>query len=397
VRKALLALLIAALVVPLIATTVAAEPKPTNVPHQVGPGEAGFTAAFGDASFSDLWEELDGVGIEMPQTGGRPPPAAPSADVTTLGRPVGADDLVRGPVPIGFTFHYMNGPVEPAPGWPPAEGGYWYTGETVPPLPWNWPVTLTDWGYTEAYVATNGFVVLRDRSFLDERHTVSANCYFQDCEQPDMGAWNWYPWQLPIAEAPNNFIAPYWTDWAIGDNSYFKMAKGCSDLDGTLNGGIIGLPGNGDVRPICRRQVVTRPRGRMLYATLGTAPNRKFVVEWLNARNHWTGFLATFELQLFEGSNAILFLYKDFQPKDEGQQYFDVPSVVIGMEDWFGTTGVGQAYVLDTGQLLWLPADLRGHLVSNPKAFLDANPESLGGMPHLTPPMANGDMLGFVY
>jgi hypothetical protein len=86
-------------------------------------------------------------------------------------------------------------------------------------------------------------------------------------------------------------------------------------------------------------------------ASVGEEPNRKFVVQWANAKQYWSGNLATFQLQLWEGSNGILFLYKDFMVKglweDPPHEY---PFVIqfhalVGMEDFYGTTGVGWLYL----------------------------------------------------
>jgi hypothetical protein len=395
-RKTLSVVLLTAVLLVGLIPAASADVKPNNVPHVINSSDEGFSVAFGASTFTDLWEELDGVGVELPQTGagGRSAPAE-----VAVRRLQSDDDLVRGPAPIGFTFQYMNGPVEPAPGWPPADWKEWWTGDTAPPFPEKWPSALSDRGYTEVYVATNGFIVFADKSTGERRPLVSANTV-PDAQQPGLGSWNWWPWQVPIAEPPNNFVAPYWTDLAIGGNDYFRVAQVCREQTDNLWD-----DEHQQYVPVysylpCEWQMVERPRGRLLYATLGTAPNRKFVVEWLNARNHWTGFLTTFELQLFEGSNAILFLYKDFQTKDEGQVYFEVPSVVIGMEDWFGTTGVGQAYVLDGPRPFWNELDLTYRVsveINKPSLDQDGIPAPYGAAAHVPPPMSNGDMVGFVY
>ncbi|MBO9664306.1 hypothetical protein [Dokdonella sp.] len=54
--------------------------------------------------------------------------------------------------------------------------------------------------------------------------------------------------------------------------------------------------------------------GNIYYATLGTAPNRRFVVEWFNLPVMIGGIQqdsATFEAVLYEGSDQILFQYAD--------------------------------------------------------------------------------------
>ena len=387
-RKVLLAVVVSVLIVGLIAPAALADIKPTHVPHQVMPGEAGFSAAFGAAAFADLWVELEGAGIELPQTG---------MDGTGFSR----DDFVRGPVPIGFTFQYMDGPVEPKCCWPPKDS--YDIGEVPPPLPEDWPAELSMKGYQKVWVATNGFVV-----FADEQYHQAVDVKAEDYVwvQPNLGAWNWWPWQVPIAEPPNNFVAPYWSDFSIGDNGWWKPVevhfvcfRNQDDNPETPADESL-LCAEGDYL-VTNWALVQRPRGRLLYQTVGTAPNRKFVVEWLNARNHWNGGLATYELQMFEGSNAILFLYKDFQGK-EGQPYMDNPSVVVGMEDWYGTTGVGQAFTaepLSWAYALTMSPSVREHLFSyDGKWDWDVNESDQGsGGPGIAPNKAAGDMLGFVY
>jgi myo-inositol-hexaphosphate 3-phosphohydrolase len=73
---------------------------------------------------------------------------------------------------------------------------------------------------------------------------------------------------IPSAAVPNGFAAPFW-----------------DDLD----------PGSG---------------GGVWHATVGSAPDRKFVVGWIDVP-HAAGGDATFEAVLEEGMNAIVFQYRD--------------------------------------------------------------------------------------
>lgn len=50
--------------------------------------------------------------------------------------------------------------------------------------------------------------------------------------------------------------------------------------------------------------------GSVLYHTLGTAPNRRFVIQWNNAIPQGSGSPVTFQAILFETSNRVLFQYK---------------------------------------------------------------------------------------
>lgn len=58
---------------------------------------------------------------------------------------------------------------------------------------------------------------------------------------------------------------------------------------------------------------ITGSTGTVYYATLGSAPNRQFVVQWHNIvhANAPTASAATFNLVITEGSNNILFQYRD--------------------------------------------------------------------------------------
>ena len=328
-----------------LASGVLAEPKPQNVPHQIMADDPAFAAAFQGTTFGGLWMDMAGA-AELPK----------------------GDDRMRGPVPIGFNFKFMDGPVELAPGWPPANWmevwGY------IPPAPEGWPSELTDMGYDHVYVGTNGYVVLADPQYLWK--------YDQD---PNVGhgqEWansaHYYDMALGPGR-PNNFIAPFWSDWVIGDNTTWKVEKICQEYMYDVWDEV-----NEEWDPWyewvpCYEggwSEVFRPRGRMLTQTFGDAPNRVFVVEWQNARNYSSGDLISFQLQLFEGSNAILFLYSDPMPAVDGRPFFQ-PNGVIGMEDSFGKTYVGQ--------------------------FFSAGEQFKPGMNWLNAaaPVADQDMMGFVY
>jgi subtilisin family serine protease len=51
--------------------------------------------------------------------------------------------------------------------------------------------------------------------------------------------------------------------------------------------------------------------GNIFYDTIGTAPNREFVVEWRNVRHYNTTESGTFQVVFFENSSDILFNYLD--------------------------------------------------------------------------------------
>lgn len=114
----------------------------------------------------------------------------------------------------------------------------------------------------------------------------------------------------PINQSPNlhNFIAPFWDDlvtWGSADSS-------------------------------------------ITYETMGTAPNREFVVEWYdNQHYHNSEYGITFEAILYEGSNNILFQYKNVTFADPnnssaaGAQFNNGSSATVGIE---GPDGQGLQY-----------------------------------------------------
>ncbi len=80
--------------------------------------------------------------------------------------------------------------------------------------------------------------------------------------------------------------------------------------------------------------------GNVYYKTIGTAPNRRFVIEWYN-RPHYTSSggvgTATFELILYEGTNNIKFQYQDV--------VFGNASYDYGADATVGIRGSGSNYL----------------------------------------------------
>jgi uncharacterized repeat protein (TIGR01451 family) len=88
--------------------------------------------------------------------------------------------------------------------------------------------------------------------------------------------------------------------------------------------------------------------GAVYTQTLGVAPSRTFVIEWYdvgNFANFNVSFPSsgiTFEAILYEGSNDILFQYKDVE-----QGYFSVDNgayATVGIEDSFGNIGLQYSF-----------------------------------------------------
>ena len=106
---------------------------------------------------------------------------------------------------------------------------------------------------------------------------------------------------IPTASAPNNFIAPLWDDLIISST------------------------------------------GKMLYATVGSAPNRKLIIQGTNMGFYPSPiFMGTYLVVLYETSNIIQVQYRIVidatSPRAHGE------SATIGIENSTGTSGFQYAY-----------------------------------------------------
>jgi subtilisin family serine protease/fibronectin type 3 domain-containing protein len=136
---------------------------------------------------------------------------------------------------------------------------------------------------------------------------------------------------VPDASVPNGYAAPFWDD--------FNPTQG----------------------------------GAVWYRTVGSAPNRKFVVGWVGVAGFFEGN-ATFEVVLEEGTNGIVFQYQDVD--------FDAPwsaygmSATVGVENLSGT--VGRKFLYE--QALLQPYErakaLRFTMASAPGPAPDTTPPS---------------------
>lgn len=106
---------------------------------------------------------------------------------------------------------------------------------------------------------------------------------------------------IPNTSTPNNYIAAFWDDLVINS------------------------------------------AGRILYTTIGAAPNRKCIIQWTNM-GFWssTVLLGTFSVILYEGSNDIQIQYRsiidNFSDRSHGS------SATVGIENSNGTAGVQYSY-----------------------------------------------------
>lgn len=137
------------------------------------------------------------------------------------------------------------------------------------------------------------------------------------------------------SSTPHNFIAPFWDDLVTwGSSGVAALSQ--KEIKNKENRNIVASLGS------------TSP-GAIYYQTIGTAPNRMFVVEWYNNQHYTTSDSGvTFEAILYEGNNSIKFQYKnvtfgtvysstsrDLPPYDNGG------SATVGIE---GPNGRGLQY-----------------------------------------------------
>ena len=81
--------------------------------------------------------------------------------------------------------------------------------------------------------------------------------------------------------------------------------------------------------------------------TVGQAPNRQFVVTWIDAARFNQVGAVTFQIILEESSNRIIFQYRDAFFDDDRYDYGS--SATIGVESPAGT--IGTQFSVDTAVL----------------------------------------------
>ncbi|MGC8947469.1 MAG: S8 family serine peptidase, partial [Anaerolineae bacterium] len=107
---------------------------------------------------------------------------------------------------------------------------------------------------------------------------------------------------------PFTFYGTASTAIRVGNNGGILFNATSGDL-GVTNGDLGTTTSNNLIVPFW--DDIDSDTGNVYYATVGTAPNRRFVIEWHN-RPHFSNVgNATFELILYEGSNNIKFQYQD--------------------------------------------------------------------------------------
>ena len=137
--------------------------------------------------------------------------------------------------------------------------------------------------YTDAYISTNGMLKFGDNKVTTGEYINAA---------------------IKTAAAPNNMICTFWDDLTPGSgrNPYKKT---------------------------------------ILYQTIGTAPNRKFIAQWTNMYFYNTTVqMGTFQAILHEGTNNIKIQYRELMG---GSRSFG-DSATIGIENIDGSKGVQYSF-----------------------------------------------------
>ncbi len=89
--------------------------------------------------------------------------------------------------------------------------------------------------------------------------------------------------------------------------------------------------------------IVIDPSGKILYTTIGAAPNRKCIIQWTNMGFYSsTVLMGTFAVILYEGTNNIQIQYRSIIDNTSARAHGQ--SATIGLENAGGTEGIQFAY-----------------------------------------------------
>ena len=146
-----------------------------------------------------------------------------------------------------------------------------------------------------------------------------------------------------------NFYGTDYSQLAIANNGLLFSAGTTWQY---VNDPITQSPGvHGFIAPFWD-DIVTWGAGTIYYQTIGTAPNRMFVVEWHNNQHYRSSTSGvTFEAILYEGSNNIKFQYKDVDfgtvfgsTSRDRPPYDNGGSATVGIEGPTGDDGLQYSF-----------------------------------------------------
>jgi uncharacterized repeat protein (TIGR01451 family) len=147
-----------------------------------------------------------------------------------------------------------------------------------------------------------------------------------------------------------NYYGTDYTQLAIGNNGLLFSGVGTSQY---VNQPITQTPSiHGFIAPFWDDIVTWGSAGAIYYQTIGTAPNRKFVVEWYDNQHYSSSTSGiTFEAILYEGTNNILFQYQDVSfgivsgaVGGDNPPYDNGGSATVGIEDPTGSIGLQYSF-----------------------------------------------------
>lgn len=149
--------------------------------------------------------------------------------------------------------------------------------------------------------------------------------------------------KIPLPFAFKYFEAAV-TQYSMASNGFAQLwSAGGGGADKSPDNVAIPSAGepNGIVAPFWDDLVAMTSEARA--GTLGTAPNRRFVISW----GHWTvkgdaGARLSFQVKLFETTNVIEFHYCAMAP--DGNVRATGSSATIGLENLAGTSGVQHSF-----------------------------------------------------
>ncbi len=143
--------------------------------------------------------------------------------------------------------------------------------------------------------------------------------------------------------------------------------------------------GMGDMVAVYWDDLDLRFEGFLETEVVGEAPNRIFVVEWDAIPRYDTGDLLTFEVQLFEGSNDIVFLYQDVAQGEAGNGRSATIGIQSELQELALQLGCNLAVAADAGQVRFAHPEqpnggigLTGPLVM-PETTVELAPPTLKG------------------
>lgn len=161
------------------------------------------------------------------------------------------------------------------------------------------------------------------------------------------------PLQLPFAFT---FYGTTYTELYASVNGNLQFGNNNSEYANTcLNKGV--AAGMGDMIAPYWDDLDLRFSGFLETELVGETPNRIFVVEWDDVPRYETEEPVTFQVQLFEGSNHIVFLYENVSQTQDGngrKATIGIQSEAQGLALQFGCN---QAVVADASQIRFAHPD----------------------------------------